>query len=166
MKKQADSDAVCYTTIHRARTVMAVTLFAFAGILTACGGSEPTGPNGEKLYKNPAGAYVVSTVNDKALPVAIFADTAYTYERMSGTITLLSGGKYSAVMTSRQTIAGKVDTFVDSTGGTWTLVGAQVQFTDDADGSTDTAAWSNLGKLTFSEAEGKATNTYLYVIKP
>ena len=69
-------------------------------------------------------------------------------------------------MTSRQTIAGKVDTFVDSMGGTWTLVGAQVQFTDDADGSMDTAAWSNLGKLTFSEAEGKGTNTYLYVIKP
>jgi len=166
MKKTAEPRAICYTTTRRARTVTAVTLFAFAALFTGCGGSEPTGPGGEKLYKNPAGSYDISTVNDHALPVAIYSDTAYTYERMSGTITLLPGGKYSSVMTSRQTIAGKIDTFVDSMGGTWTLVGAQVQFTDDADGSTDSAAWSNLGKLTFSEAEGKATNTYLYVIKP
>lgn len=166
MKKQAISRAVSYTTMRRDRTVTAVTLFAFAGILAACSGSEPTGPNGEKLYKNPAGAYDISTVNDKALPVAIFADTAYTYERMSGTITLTSDGKYTSKMTSRQTIAGKVDTFVDSTFGKWTVSGDKVQFTDDLDGSTDSAAWSNLGKLTFSEAEGKATNTYLYVIKP
>lgn len=166
MKKPADSIAVCYTTIRRARTVTAVTLLALAAILTACGGSEPTGPNGEKLYKNPAGSYDISTVNDHALPVAIFSDTAYTYERMSGTLILLTGGQYSATMTSRQTIAGKVDLFVDSTGGTWTVVGSQVQFTDGADGSMDSAAWSNIGKLTFSEAEGKATNTYLYLIKP
>jgi len=166
MKKPAESRAISYTTTRRARTVTAVTLLALATILTACGGSEPTGPNGEKLYKNPAGSYDDSTVNDQPLPVAIFADTAYTYERMSGKIVLLSDGKYSAMMTSRQTIAGKVDLFVDSTGGTWTLVGSQVRFTDDADASTDSAVWSNLGKLTFSEAEGKATNTYLYVIKP
>jgi hypothetical protein len=141
-------------------------LLALATLFAACGGSEPMGPNGEKLYKNPAGSYDISTVNDHPLPVAIFSDTAYTYERMNGTLILLPGGKYSAMMTSRQTIAGKVDLFVDSTGGTWTLAGTQVQFTDDADGSTDSATWSNLGKLTFSEAEGKAMNTYLYVIKP
>ncbi|HEY4304818.1 MAG TPA: hypothetical protein VGM82_10145 [Gemmatimonadaceae bacterium] len=166
MKKQAVSNRVCYTTMRRARTVTAVTLLAFASILTACSGSEPTGPNGEKLQKNPAGSYDISTVNDKALPVAIFSDTAYTFERTSGTIVLSSGGNYTAVMTSRQTIAGKVDTFVDSTGGTWALVADSVRFTDGADGTIDTAAWSNVGKLTFAEAEGKGTNTYLYVLKP
>ena len=73
MKKQADLSAICYTMIRRARTVTAVTLLAFAAIFTACSGSEPTGPNGEKVYKNPAGSYNISTVNDKALPVAIFS---------------------------------------------------------------------------------------------
>lgn len=166
MKKPASSRDVCYTTMRRARTVTAVTLFAFVGILTACSGSEPTGPNGEKLHKNPEGSYDISTVNDKSLPVAIFADTAYTYERLSGNILLLSGGSYSAKMTSRQTVAGKVDTFLDSTGGSWKLVGDTVQFTDGSDGTVDKAAWSNVGKLTFAEAEGKGTNTYLYVLKP
>jgi hypothetical protein len=166
MKNSAQSRAVCYTSWRRARTVTTVTLLAFTTLFTACGGSEPTGPNGERLYKTPVGSYDVSTVNDQALPVAIFADSAYTYERMSGTVVLMAGGKYSATMTTRQTIAGVVDTFVDSTGGAWTLVGSQILFTDDSDGSLDNASWSNLGKLTFSEAEGKATNMYLYVIKP
>jgi hypothetical protein len=104
-------------------------------------------------------------VNAKAPPVAIFSDTAYTYERVSGSIVLTADGKYSAKMTSRQTIAGKVDLFVDSTGGTWVLSGTTVNFTDSADKSTDHAEWSNLGTLTFVEPEGKASNTYIYTIR-
>lgn len=145
---------------------MAVTLLVFAGILAACSGSEPTGPNGQKVPKTFVGSYDVSTVNAKALPVAIFADTAYTYERMSGTLTLTADGRYTAKMTSRQTIAGRVDLFVDSTGGQWTYTDSLVTFADDDQTSIDHATWADPGKFTFTEPEGKAMNTYIYVKKP
>jgi hypothetical protein len=139
-------------------------LLAAGGALAACGGADAVGPNGN-APDALLGTYEVATVNDHGLPVAIFADTAYSYERMSGRIILTPDGKYSSTMTSRQTVAGVVDIFVDSTGGTWTLSGTQVHFTDGADGATDQAEWSS-GKLTFSEAEGTATNTYVYLRKP
>lgn len=164
MKKPANSSAACYTTTRRMRTVTAVTLLAITGILAACSGSDATGPNGVKIPKTFVGSYDVSTVNDKALPVAIFSDTAYTYERMSGTLVLTSDGHYTTKMTSRQTIAGRVDTFIDSTGGTWTYTDTLVTFTDNDQTSLDHAKWVD-GKLTFSEAEGKGTNVYVYVRK-
>ena len=68
-------------------------------------------------------------------------------------------------MTSRQTVAGRVDTFVDSAGGTWAYSDTLVTFTDDDQSTIDHAKWVDPGKFTFAEAEGKATNTYVYVKK-
>jgi len=165
MKKPAESDAVVYMTTRPTRTVIAVTLFAFAGVLSACSGADSTAPNGQKVPKNFIGAYDVTTVNAKALPVAIFADTAYTYEIMSGSLTLTSDGRYSAKMTSRQTIAGRVDTFVDSTSGTWTYSDTLVTFAHNDQSTIDHAKWVDPGKFTFDKAEGKGTDTYVHVRK-
>jgi hypothetical protein len=84
---------------------------------------------------------------------------------MSSTIVLSADGKFSLKGTYRQTIAGKQDTFVDSTGGTWVLSGTTVNFVNGQDGSTDKADWASSGSLTFVENEGTATNTYVYRIR-
>jgi hypothetical protein len=103
-------------------------------------------------------------VNGKGLPVAIFSDTNYTYEVTSGSLALTTDGKFSIVTTFRQTIPGNISTFVDSTGGTWVLTGTSVTLTNGSDGSTDTATWAN-GQLTFTETDGKNTDTYVYARK-
>jgi hypothetical protein len=83
---------------------------------------------------------------------------------MSGSIVLTNSGKYSSVITYRQTIPGNVSTFVDSTGGTWVQSGSLIRFTNGQDGSTDQATWAN-AQLTFVESEGKATDTYVYSVR-
>jgi hypothetical protein len=137
--------------------------------MAACGSDSsvaPSGPPAPTVLTTPAGSYDISTINAKSLPVAIFSDTGgYTFEVTSGTLILTADGKYSTKLGMRQTIAGKVDQFTDSTGGTWVLSGTTVTFTNSQDQSTDKADWSNTGKLTFVEIEGKATNTYVYAIK-
>jgi hypothetical protein len=157
--------APCYTLFRRVRTVTAVTVVLAAGVLQGCGSDAPTSP-GRNAPNNFLGSYEASSINDKALPVAIFSETDYTYERVSATVVLSDDGTYSAKMTSRQTIAGKVDLFVDSTGGTWALSGNEVTFTDGADATVDHAQWADAGTLTFAEVEGPATNTYVYTRKP
>lgn len=162
MRKPAEVRAVCYTARRRARTVSAVTMLAIGSIVAACGSDGPTGPDVPDRF---LGTYSVSTINDHTLPFAIFADTGYTYERMSGSIVLKPDGQYVAAMTSRQTLIGKVDLFVDSASGTWTMSGTQVLFLAGQD-TVDRAEWVAPGRLTFVEAEGKATNTYVYLLKP
>ena len=143
-------------------------MVAVAATVWACGG-DSGGTTGVQPPTNtqPTGNFDISTINAKALPVAIFADTGgYTYEVMSGTLALTSDGKYSAKINYRQTLLGKVDLFTDSTGGTWALSGTQVTFTNGQDASTDKADWvSSTGKLTFVESQGSASNTYVYTKK-
>jgi hypothetical protein len=137
-------------------------MFALVAMLVGCGGDGPTGPNVPDRF---LGTYDISTINDHGLPFAIFADTGYTYERMNGSIVLKPDGEYVAAMTSRQTLIGKVDLFVDSVSGTWTMSGTQVLFLAGQD-TVDRAEWVAPGKLTFVEVEGKASNTYVYLLKP
>lgn len=165
MRKRSELSVLCYKLLRRVRTVTAVTVVVAFGALQGCGSDALTGPNGEKLPSNFLGSYDASAINDKVLPVAIFSEPDYTYERVSATVTIALDGSYSAKMTSRQTVAGKVDLFVDSTGGTWALSGTHITFTDGADASIDNAEWSDAGTLTFAEMEGAATNTYVYIRK-
>ena len=155
-------------TIRRARRSLLVASCATAALLAACGGSEsPSGPGTTPPpAASPAGSYTIQTVNGKSLPVALFADGSYTYEVTTGSLTLGSDGKYSVVTSYRQTVPGNVEVFVDSTGGTWTLSGGTVQFTNSQDNSTDSAAWAN-GLLTFAELDAttKVTTMYVYAKK-
>lgn len=144
-------------TIGRGSALAAVVVTCVAVALAGCrSGTEP----GDR----PPGSYVIATVNGKIPPVAIFADTNYTYEVMSGSIALTTDGKYSLVTTFRQTIPGNVSMFVDSTGGTWVQSGTVIRFTNGQDSTTDQATWTN-AQLTFIESEGKATDTYVYALK-
>jgi hypothetical protein len=145
-------------------------------LLAACGASDgspvapgsPGTPSSGLPQTNPLGTYNVSSINAKPLPVAIFTDSNYTYEVTAGTMSLAADGSYLSKLTSRQTIAGRVDVFLDSTFGKWKLSGAILTFTNGQDTtSIDHATWEgNSGTLTFVEAEGKTTNTYVYTFKP
>jgi len=151
-------------TIRQARALAAVAGIAALSVAAACGG-DSGGVNGPATFSTPAGSYDVATVNAKSLPVAIFSDSGFTWEVTAGALVLAGDGKYSTKMTFRQTVPGDVSTFVDSTGGTWALAAGIVTFTNASDGSVDRADWSNTGKLTFTETEGRATNTYVFAIR-
>src|SRR6185503_20984217 len=145
-------------TIDRARRSGLVLAFASLATLGACGSDSPAGPSGPAVPTTPIGAYTITTVNGKSLPVALFAEATYTYEVTNGTLSLANDGKYSVVTTFRQTLPGSVSTFVDSTGGTWVQTGSNIQMTNSQDGSLDTATWDK-GVLTFVEVDGKVTTT-------
>ena len=140
---------------------------AASALVAACGSDSSTGPGGSS-QKTPDGSYSISTINSAALPVAIFSDTGgFKLEVLSGTITLTPAGQYSIVTNYRETLPGVLDTYSDSTGGTWTMASGSstIQFTDGSDGSKDQATW-NSGQLTFIEpGVGSAQITFVYKLK-
>ena len=151
-------------TTQRARRSGFVLAFASVAALGACGSDSAGGPAAPVVPTTPNGSYTITTVNGKALPVALFAEATYTYEVTNGTLALTNDGKYSVVTTFRQTLPGSVSTFVDSTSGTWVKTGTNIQLTNGQDGSLDTATWDK-GVLTFVEVDGKVTTTYVYGLK-
>ena len=160
MKKVGQQRASLGLTIGRART-LAIALVATA--LAACGGSDS--PSGPSTATSPEGNYTISTINGKALPSAIFSDTGgFKIEVMTGTLAVQSGGKYSVVTNYRQTIAGIVSNFVDSSGGNWSITGTNVSFIDGADGSRIQAAWSNTGTITIASTDPPPF-TIVYALK-
>jgi hypothetical protein len=154
-------------SLGRGRGLIALCAITASVLLAACGSdsSGTTGPGGQKT---PDGSYSISTINNGGLPAAIFSDTGgFKLEVMSGTITLTTSGQYSIVTNFRETLPGVLDTYTDSTGGTWTMASGSttVQFTDGSDGSKDQATWSN-GQLTFIEpGVAPAQITFVYKLK-
>lgn len=171
MKDMRRERAAVRWTIQRTRTLALLAATTLVVGIAACGGESPAAPTTPTTPTTPAttpvGSYDISTVNAKSLPVALASDTGgFTWEVTSGSLTLTADGKYSAKLNYRQTLAGKVDLFVDSTGGTWTLSGTTVTFLEVSTGLMSAADWANsTGKLTFIESEVGATNTYVYTIK-
>jgi len=164
MKESRTAYGTSRWTIGRAPTLGRVALCAALAWIAACG-SDTTGPgNAPPPPSSPVGSYTISTVNGKSLPVAIYSEVNYTYEVTTGNIGLTNDGKYSLVTTYRQTIPGNVETFVDSTGGTWLLSGTTISLTDGQDGSTGQITWAT-NQLSFAIVDGKVTNTFVYTKK-
>ncbi len=137
-------------------------------LIVACGSDSPstTGPgNGTGPQKTPDGSYAITTINGSSLPAAIFSDTGgFKLEVMSGTITLTTAGQYSIITNYRETLPGVLDTYSDSTGGTWVMPSGSttIQFTNSADSTKDQATWAS-GQLTFIEPGVSPPQiTYLY----
>ena len=148
-------------TIQMARRSTAAFGLVVLATLAACGGESATGPNSSTT---PVGAYTMTTLNGKALPASLYADGTYNFEVTAGKLTLTNDGKFLAITTTRQTVPGNVETFVDTVGGTWVLTGTTVALTDLSDGSTVNSAWAN-GTLTMSETDGGVTTTIVYGLK-
>lgn len=131
-------------------------------VTTACGSDSATGPGGANDPPTPLGAYSITTVNGKALPVAVFNEPSYLYEVMSGTMSLTADGKYVAVTSFRQTVPNNVSIYKDSTFGTWTRTGAQISLKNAQDTTANSqAVWVDK-QLTFAMTDGSVTLTYVY----
>ena len=159
MKRVERQRASFWLTIGAVRT-LAVALVATT--LAACGSDSPSGP---ATATSPEGNYTISTINGKALPMAVFSDTGgYKLEVLTGTLGVQTGGKYSVITNYRQTIAGIVSTYSDSSGGNWLQTGTTVAFTDGSDGSKVQATWSNTGTLTLQVSDSPAISI-VYALK-
>ena len=162
MRETRSHEGVIDRTIGRARMLV---LGASIVVAVACGSdSGPTTPGGQST-NSPVGSYTITTVNSKALPVAIFSDPLYTYEVTGGSMALTNDGKYTVVTNFRQTIPGNVALIVDSTFGTWSQNGAQINLKNSQDTTAkDQGTWAG-AQLTFALTDGKTTTTYVYTKK-
>jgi hypothetical protein len=133
---------------------------AIAGV-SACGGDSTTDPATPPPASTPVGSYSIATVNGKSLPVATAQSGDYKWEITAGSMALTADGKYSVVTTERQTIPNNVETFVDSTGGSWVQSGTTITLTNGDDGSIWTGTWAGL-QLTFATTDGTVTTTFVY----
>jgi hypothetical protein len=137
--------------------------FGLTVAIAAC--SSDKGPVDPTSPDTPVGNYSISTVNGKALPVALFdvqLPSPYKWEVMSGALNLTSDGKYTVVTRSRQTIVDNVSIFVDSTFGTWARSGNQINLKNGEDTTAKfTGTWAGL-QLTFAMTEDNVTTTYVY----
>jgi hypothetical protein len=160
MKKVGQRDASFRVTIGGART-LAVALVTT--VLAACGGSDS--PSAPTTLTSPEGNYTISTINGKVVPMAIYSDTGgYKLEVLTGTLGVQTGGKYTVITNYRQTIAGIISTYSDSSGGNWLFSAGSVAFTDGSDGTQVQAAWSNTGTLTLQVSASPAI-TIVYALK-
>jgi hypothetical protein len=134
-------------------------------VAVACGSDGgPTTPGGQTT-NTPVGSYNITTVNSKALPVALFSEPLYKYEITGGSIALTNDGKYTVVTNFKQTITNDVALITDSTYGTWTQSGSTINLRNSQDTSaTDQATWAGT-QLTFALSDGKTTTTYVYTKK-
>jgi hypothetical protein len=145
------------------RHALVIVAFAASAIVTAACGGDSTGPD---TPKTPVGAYSLTSVNGKTMPVAIYSDTNYLVTLSDASLSLAADGNYQSVRTERETIGGHVSVYVDTTTGTWiqgTGAGALV-FTDKFDGRKVTAVWSGF-TITLSDTAGGTTTSAVYTRK-
>jgi hypothetical protein len=137
-----------------------VTLGALATLwLGACGKDGTTGPN--RAPATPEGNYSLSTIEAKALPYSMFADTGYTLEITSGSIAINSTGKWVSKITSRETVAGFVSNYIDSTFGTWTAANGAATLINTETQVTSSATWTS-SDVTVNEVSGGVTKKIVY----
>src|SRR5262245_31368792 len=146
-------------TISRARKLAIG--FGLALVIAACGSDtstpvDPTSPD------TPVGSYSIMTVNGKTLPAAVIDTVNYKFEILSGALKLTADGKYIEVTRFRETIPDNTSSFVDSTFGTWTRSGTQINLKNGEDpNATSTGTWAGL-QMTFVLADTVVALTYVY----
>ena len=137
--------------------------FGLTLAIAACGSDstpvDPTSPD------TPIGIYSIMTVNGKTLPAALIdvqMPAPYKFEVMSGAMNLGADGKYSVVTRFRETITDNTSIYVDSTFGTWTRSGNQINLKNSEDpNAVSTGTWAGL-QLTFVLVDTVVATTYVY----
>jgi hypothetical protein len=153
---------------HRARIRMPQ-LWRVAACLavlavTAC--SKGEGATGPSIPATPQGDYTLRTIDTKALPYTMFADTGYTLEIQSGTLTVTSGGRWVSRIVQRETVAGYVSTYADSTFGTWALptgstAPGSATFVNAETNASTTVTWTATD-ITVDDKDGTTTRRVVY----
>lgn len=149
------------TTLQR---IITLALIAGAGAMGACNKDSPTEIEEPGDPNEPAaGAFALSTVDAKALPFKVLSDTGYSIEVTAGSAVLDTNHTFIMPLTTRETVAGFVSTYVDTTRGTWSQnVGAITLTVGTAPAS---ALWDGR-RLTVMFSIGPMVNTYVYTKKP
>jgi len=122
-------------------------------LVAACGGSE-AGPAGPPPPSTPIAAYTLTTVDAKALPAVMFADTGYTLEVTQGTLTLTADLKYAGTVTTRETVDGNISYYLERASGSWAQSAGSgaITFTPTV-GPAQPATWTAT-KLTVTQSDG------------
>lgn len=140
---------------------LAVAAGAVLAITAACGKSD--GPTGPSVPATPVGTYSLSTIDAKAMPYTMYADTGYTLVIQSGTLSVTAGGRWVSKIVQVETVAGFPSTYSDSTFGTWSQpVGTtSAVFTNTETKVTSTVSWTS-GDITVNDVDGSTTRRVLY----
>lgn len=132
--------------------------------MVGCGkGEGTTGPVIVPPPATPTGAYTLNSVDAKALPYTMYSDTGYTLQVSSGTLTITAAGKWVSKITTRETVAGNLSTYADSTFGTWTIGAgtANATFLNAETGLTSAVSWTAVD-ITVNDVDGSVTHKVLY----
>lgn len=137
-----------------------MTLVVCGTLLQACaGGDGPSGPGG--VPATPAGEYTLSTVDARALPFTWYSEPDYSLEVMSGTISIKSNGTWVSRIATRETVAGFVSTYNDSTFGTWTAANGAATLINAESSVRSSATWTATD-VTVNDVDGAVTRKVLY----
>lgn len=137
-------------------TMLVVTL------TTACSkGEGATGP--VTPPPTPVGAYTLRTIDAKVMPYAMYTEPDYTLEVISGTLSVMANGKWVSKSVTRETVAGNISTYSDSTFGTWSVlaVATIAAFINTETAITSNATWT-AAEVTVNEVHGTVTRKLVY----
>jgi hypothetical protein len=134
-----------------------MTLIALGTLLQACSAGD--GPGG--VPATPQGEYTLNMIEQKPLPYAWFTEPDYMLEVTGGTISIKSDGKWVSKITSRETVAGFVSTYTDSTFGTWTSGNGAASLTNAESSTISSATWT-AADVTVTDVDGSTTRKILY----
>jgi hypothetical protein len=147
--------------LWRAATICAV--LAVTAMSACSKGEGTTGPAVTPPPATPVGTYTLSSIDAKSMPYMMYSDTGYTLELSSGTLSVTTGGRWVSKVVSKETVAGNVSTYTDSTFGTWALGTAATTavFTNTETSSTSTVTWT-AKDVTVNDVDGTVTRKILY----
>ena len=138
--------------------------FGLTIALAACG-SDGNAPVDPTSADTPVGSYSILTVNGKALPAAVIdvqMPAPYKVEVVSGVLNLTADGKYTVVTRTRETIPNNVSNYVDSTFGTWTRSGTEINLKNGEDpNAMSKGTWAGF-QMTFVMVDSAFTTTFVY----
>ena len=138
---------------------------ALLAITTACsGGDKVTAPGTPgPPPATPVGSYTLNTVDAKTLPWTMYADTGYTLEIQSGTLSITVNGKWVSKVVTRETVAGFASTYNDSTFGSWAVAtGSTIAVLTNAETNTTSSATWTATEATVVQLDGATSRTIKY----
>jgi hypothetical protein len=132
-------------------------------MMAACSNGGPTGPGDDTTPPTPVGAYTLARVDQQALPWTMYSASDYTLEVQAATLTITADGKWVSKYTTRETVAGFVSIYADSSFGTWTATASTkiAVLTNAETLETSSASWT-AGSVTVQQLDGATVHVYNY----
>lgn len=149
------------TTLHRIGTLAFVIAAATSA---ACNKDSPTEIETPGDPNDPAaGTFVLTSVDQKALPFKVISEEGYSIDVTAGGAVLNPDQTFLMPLTTRETVAGFQSTYHDTTTGTWAQDAGTITLTVGTIPAT--AQWDGR-RLTVMWSIGPVVSTYVYTRKP